>query len=60
MAIFVDKNGKPTSSELSTYSEQLFFDKKNNNFYASGKEYIKPYQTIKLPGSGNYDFNNKW
>ena len=58
MAIFVDKNGKPTSSELSTYSEQLFFDKKNNNFYASGKEYRKPYQTIKLPGSGNYDYNN--
>ena len=58
MAIFVDKNGKPTSSELSTYSEQLFFDKKNNNFYASGKEYRKPYQTIKLPDSGAYDCTN--
>ena len=58
MAIFVDKNGKPTSSELSTYSEQLFFDKKNNNFYASGKEYIKPYQTIKLPDSADYDYKN--
>ena len=33
MAIFVDKNGKPTSGELSRYSEQLIFDKKNNNFY---------------------------
>ena len=58
MAIFVDKNGKPTSSELSTYSEQLFFDKKNNNFYASGKEYRKPYQTIKLPDYADYDYKN--
>ena len=58
MAIFVDKNGKPTSGELSRYSEQLFFDKKNNNFYASGKEYRKPYQIIKLPDSGSYDCTN--